>query len=49
MIRKFVIEIEEDDMFLIGPEDLRDQIALAINDSLKIEEDVSFVIEEIRG
>lgn len=49
MIRKFVIEIEEDDLFLIGPRDLRDQLALAVVDSLKIEEDISFSIEEQRG
>ncbi|MBN2796212.1 MAG: hypothetical protein JXR88_12450 [Clostridia bacterium] len=47
MRRRFLIEIVEEDTFTIHPEDLQDEISLAITQGLKIEEDISFSIEEI--
>jgi len=47
MRRKFVIEVVEEDLFLIDKEDLQGQISLAITTGLKIEEDISFSLEEV--
>ena len=47
MRRKFLVEIVEEDLFLIDQDDLQGQISLAITTGLKIEEDVSFSVEEV--
>lgn len=46
-MRKFIIEIEEEDMLPIDPDDLHGEISLALTTGLKLEEDISFSIEEI--